>query len=100
MHNINFKFLMTMLTKYFFRPIPLNFMKIKFLSIVMVVAVMFMLASCGKLGKSSAGPANDGQLHGVALSKKYVLPKPPGMVYVPPGTFHMGPSDEDVNYAY
>jgi Uncharacterized conserved protein len=22
------------------------------------------------------------------------------MVYVPPGTFHMGPSDEDVNYAY
>jgi gliding motility-associated lipoprotein GldK len=22
------------------------------------------------------------------------------MVYIPPGTFHMGPSDEDVNYAY
>jgi gliding motility-associated lipoprotein GldK len=26
--------------------------------------------------------------------------KPLGMVYVPPGTFHMGPSDEDVNYNY
>ena len=22
------------------------------------------------------------------------------MVYIPPGTFHMGPSDEDVNFAY
>jgi formylglycine-generating enzyme len=22
------------------------------------------------------------------------------MVYIPPGTFHMGPSDEDINYAY
>ena len=22
------------------------------------------------------------------------------MVYIPPGTFHMGPSDEDVNYAF
>ncbi len=22
------------------------------------------------------------------------------MVYIPPGTFHMGPSDEDMNYAY
>ncbi|HZG24311.1 MAG TPA: SUMF1/EgtB/PvdO family nonheme iron enzyme [Chitinophagaceae bacterium] len=28
------------------------------------------------------------------------MPKPPGMVYIPPGTFHMGPSDEDVNFAY
>ena len=33
-------------------------------------------------------------------ASKYNLTKPPGMVYIPPGTFHMGPSDEDVNYAY
>src|ERR1700712_3548216 len=91
---------MTMLTKYFFCPIPFNFMKLKSLSIVVAVAFMFFLASCGKFGKPSGGAINDGQLHGVALSKKYVMPKPPGMVYVPPGTFHMGPSDEDVNYAY
>ena len=89
-----------MLTKYFFCLIPSNFMKIKSLCAVSCVVAMVVLASCGKFGKSSGGPINDGQLHGVALSKKYVMPKPPGMVYVPPGTFHMGPSDEDVNYAY
>ena len=43
---------------------------------------------------------DDGQLHGVAPASKYNLSKPPGMVYIPPGTFHMGPSDEDINYAY
>ncbi len=58
-----------------------------------------VLTSCGKFGKSKGLP-NDGQLHGVAPSAKYTLPKPPGMVYIPPGTFHMGPSDEDVNYAF
>jgi len=74
-------------------------MKMKNLSMLLAVIVMF-LTSCGKLGKSSKGLPNDGQLHGVAPNNKYQLPKPPGMVYIPPGTFHMGPSDEDVNYAY
>jgi gliding motility-associated lipoprotein GldK len=56
---------------------------------------------CGKIGKKSAkGLPNDGQLHGVAPGGKYTQTKPPGMVYIPPGTFHMGPSDEDVNYTY
>ena len=44
--------------------------------------------------------ADDGQLHGVSPGNKYNMTKPPGMVYVPAGTFHMGPSDEDVNYAF
>ncbi|HJU45603.1 MAG TPA: SUMF1/EgtB/PvdO family nonheme iron enzyme [Chitinophagaceae bacterium] len=72
----------------------------KNLSTLLAFVFMLALASCGKSKKSAKGTPNDGQLHGVALSKKYVMPKPPGMVYVPPGTFHMGPSDEDVNYAY
>lgn len=59
------------------------------------------LASCSKNNKGGGGGLpNDGQLHGVAPASKWTLPKPPGMVYVPSGTFHMGPSDEDINYAY
>jgi formylglycine-generating enzyme len=91
---------MKMLIKHYFCPIPFNFMKMKNLCTLLALTTMVALASCGKLGKSSKGLPNDGQLHGVALSKKYVMPKPPGMVYVPPGTFHMGPSDEDINFAY
>lgn len=44
-------------------------------------------------------PTN-GQLMGIAPGSKYVLPKPPGMVFIPQGTFHMGPSDEDPAYAF
>lgn len=58
-----------------------------------------VLSGCGKLFKSHKGMQNDGQLHGVAPTEKYVMTKPLGMVYIPPGTFHMGPSDEDVNFA-
>jgi len=74
-------------------------MKMKNLSILLMLVAVTLFASCSK-GKSSRGLPNDGQLHGVALNKKYIMPKPPGMVYIPPGTFHMGPSDEDINYAY
>lgn len=61
--------------------------------------VLFAATGCGKTGGSTSLPA-DGQLHGVAPASKYNLTKPNGMVYIPPGTFHMGPSDEDINYAY
>ncbi|MBS1599731.1 MAG: SUMF1/EgtB/PvdO family nonheme iron enzyme [Bacteroidetes bacterium] len=72
----------------------------KNLSILISLAATFLAAGCGKIGKSHKGLPNDGQLHGVAPASKYNLSKPPGMVYIPPGTFHMGPSDEDMNYAY
>src|SRR6187551_1129857 len=70
--------------------------------LVASVAIVSTFASCKKSGsKSGVGYAVDkGQLIGVAPAAKWSLPKPPGMVYIPPGTFHMGPSDEDVNYAY
>jgi len=67
------------------------------------VAGLSMMTGCGILGKkkSKGGTLpNDGQVHGVAPGGKYTLPKPPGMVYVPQGTFHMGPSDEDPAYAF
>ena len=78
-------------------------MKMKSLlqNLVMLTLVAILAVSCGKLGKSkSKGLPNDGQLHGVAPGNKYALPKPPGMVYVPQGTFHMGPSDEDISYSF
>ena len=72
-------------------------------TLLLLASVVIMLSSCGVLGKKNKGGAslaNDGQLHGISLGGKYVLPKPPGMVYIPQGTFHMGPSDEDPAYAF
>jgi len=74
-------------------------MKMKNLSVLTALFVLFMATGC-KLGKSGKGLADDGQLHGVAPASAYNLSKPLGMVYIPPGTFHMGPSDEDMNYSY
>ncbi|MFZ1528645.1 MAG: SUMF1/EgtB/PvdO family nonheme iron enzyme [Ferruginibacter sp.] len=67
-----------------------------------VAAIATSVSSCKMLsGKKKSGSLpNDGQLHGVAPGSRWNLAKPPGMVYIPPGTFHMGPSDEDVNYAF
>ena len=72
-----------------------------FCLIAIVAVVSASTTSCKSSGgKKSAGLPNDGQLHGVAPGSKWSLPKPPGMVYIPPGTFHMGASDEDVSYAF
>ncbi|HSF46528.1 MAG TPA: SUMF1/EgtB/PvdO family nonheme iron enzyme [Chitinophagaceae bacterium] len=71
------------------------------LNLGMLAAISVLAVGCGKLGKSkSKGLPNDGQLHGVSLGTAYSMPKPPGMVYVPQGTFHMGPSDEDISYSF
>ncbi|MEJ0083622.1 MAG: hypothetical protein WDM78_22335 [Puia sp.] len=75
-------------------------MKMKNLSILLTLGMAVGLTSCSKLGNSGKGLPDDGQLHGAAPASRYNLAKPPGMVYIPPGTFHMGPSDEDINYAY
>ncbi len=66
------------------------------------VAMGSSVTSCKMLsGKKRSGSIpNDGQLYGVAPSAKWDMKKPVGMVYVPQGTFHMGPSDEDINYAF
>jgi sulfatase modifying factor 1 len=71
------------------------------LAIIILISFCF-LSSCKMLGKNKKGKAlpSDGQLYGVEPSRNWSLPKPPGMIYIPPGTFHMGPSDEDMNFAY
>src|SRR5882672_8166129 len=89
-----------MLSKDFFCPIPFNIMKMKNLSVLSAFFALFLMAGCKLGGKSGKGQQDNGQLHGVAPASAYNLSKPPGMVYIPPGTFHMGPSDEDMNYSY
>jgi formylglycine-generating enzyme len=76
-------------------------MKNCIVNLVATFAIVFLISSCKNLGKhKSSGLPNDGMLHGVALAKTTAMPKPPGMVYIPAGTFHMGPSDEDITYAF
>ena len=80
----------------------LKTMKSRLLILSAVVAIAG-LSGCNMLGKNKKGGSmlpDDGQLHGVAPGSKWIMSQPPGMVYIPPGTFHMGPSDEDINYSY
>lgn len=81
--------------------IPFNIMKMKNLRILFASPLLFLALSCNKSG-STVGKSfpEDGQLHGVAPASRYNLTKPVGMVYIPSGTFHMGPSDEDINSAF
>ncbi len=60
------------------------------------LAALVMFASCGK----QSGLQDNGQLMGVSPGSTKGMSKPLGMVYVPQGTFHMGPSDEDISYSY
>ncbi len=74
-------------------------MKHIFIYLLGPLILAFILVSCSK-SNGSKSILSDGQLHGAAIGGKYVMPKPPGMVYVPSGTFHMGPSDEDISYSF
>lgn len=63
--------------------------------------LMAFVSSCGNMSKSKKTPVSDGQLKGAEISSmKYVFPRPFGMVFVPSGTFHMGPSDEDISASF
>jgi formylglycine-generating enzyme len=79
-------------------------MKNKLFYMMALIAIISTATSCKMLGgknKSGGGSLpNDGQLHGVAPGAKAGASKPIGMVYINPGTFHMGPNDDDVSYAF
>lgn len=74
-------------------------MRYRFSAILLPTLLVSMVA-CNKKGKSKGGAPDDGQLHGVAPAAKPSAGRPFGMAYVPPGTFHMGPSDEDINFNF
>ena len=62
----------------------------KFSKILVAVLTVFILASCGK--------QDNGQLVGVLDRPTWKGINPYGMVYIPSGTLHIGPSDQDVNH--
>lgn len=61
---------------------------------IVIISILFAIisGSCGKKGSS-------GELTGVLGRPKYVEPDPYGMVFIPQGSFNMGPSDQDVSWA-
>ena len=64
------------------------------------VLLLVLLAGCkssGKHGKQDKSVWEDGQARGIAPGNKQSPQNMLGMVYIPSGTFHMGPSDEDMN---
>src|SRR5215208_6862701 len=101
MRKIKFNLVLSLISKRYICPIPLS-MKMKNHYYTLSALAVILLSSCGIIGKKDKGGMlpNHGQLHGVSPGSRYVLPKPPGMVYIPQGTFHMGPSDEDPAYAF
>ncbi len=67
----------------------------KKLSIVSYVFfAVLILAGCNK----KKGPM--GELTGIGNSKDWYEPDPYGMVFIPQGSFNMGPNDQDVPFAY
>ncbi|HEY4787316.1 MAG TPA: SUMF1/EgtB/PvdO family nonheme iron enzyme [Bacteroidales bacterium] len=60
--------------------------------VVVSIVLAIISGSCGKKG-------GNGELTGVPGREKYVEPDPYGMVFIPQGSFTMGPSDQDVSWA-
>lgn len=73
-------------------------MKNQLLSL-MAVSLAIFLSGCGS-SKGPGGGLSNGQLIGAAYTARPNPARPYGMIKIPQGTFHMGPSDEDVNYAF
>jgi gliding motility-associated lipoprotein GldK len=61
-------------------------------SAAVALVLPFILSSCGNSG--------NGQLIGVQNRIAWYQPDPYGMLYLPMGSYNMGPSDQDVPYAH
>lgn len=63
----------------------------KLLFISVLAAAVSSLTSCGNYGR--------GQLTGVQGREEWYMDDPYGMLFIPMGSYNMGPSDQDVPYA-
>lgn len=70
-----------------------------YLNAITLSVFALSMSSCFLKGGKKGLP-DDGQLHGVAPQGKPSMARPKNMVYVPPGTFHMGASDEDITFNF
>ena len=62
------------------------------------IAVLAIFSTgCGLFG--GGGTGNHGELTGVMKRPEWDQYQPLGMVYIPPGSFHMGQNDQDVPYS-
>ena len=71
--------------------------------LITLVFLVVFTSSCNMLGGSGnpgSAQSSDGQLHGIPVGKNQNTIRPYGMVYVPGGMFHMGPSDEDISFTF
>lgn len=59
--------------------------------IIGLTVILVLITSCGG--------SDNGELTGVPGREKYFEPDPYGMVFIPQGSFNMGPSDQDVPWA-
>jgi sulfatase modifying factor 1 len=57
------------------------------------------LLPIGMMALAGCGSSNNGELTGVLHREKWFQPDPYGMVFIPSGSYNMGPSDQDVPYA-
>ena len=71
----------------------------KYFFVFLAGVTLIGVSSCSKKGKTSSADTymNDGQVRGSAPLAKKSMGAPAAMSYIPPGTFHLGPSDEDMN---
>ena len=60
--------------------------------ILFFATLVIIVSGCG-------GGGSNGELTGVESRKRYFEPEPFGMVFIPQGSFNMGPSDQDVAWA-
>jgi len=61
---------------------------------VLVISIV-----CALLSGSCSKTSSTGELTGVEDRKAYFEPDPYGMVFIPQGSYNMGPNDQDVAWA-
>ena len=71
-----------------------------YLTTITLAFFTLSLTSCFFGKNKGKGLPDDGQLHGVSPAVQQYMGSPLSMKYIRPGSFHMGPSDEDVSFSY